>query len=571
MNYVWELGALCSIYVIAALSLNMLQGSLGIMTIAQAAFMCVGAYSTAILTSRGLTGFLLSVLVGAALSCALAMLLAWPALTLTGFVYTIVSFAAMLVVTALSTALNSLTGGSYGIPGIPQLAIGGLQLGSTEQYAITYAVLAAVAVAGCIWLAHSHWGLTMRAVRESSAAARSLGKPVTGLTLAVYAGSGALASLSGSLYAAFTGYLDPTVFTVSTSFLLVSMVVIGGSGNVWAVAAGALLMSLLPNLLPLVAPQTAATVGPATQVLYGVIIVVLLVFRPGGLFPERSLKFSPATRDSADELAVPAELARKEPVRSGGADALRITGLSKRFGGLQANDAVSFVVSSGVITGLLGGNGAGKSTLLGMIAGFIKRDSGTVQHDGSSLPRSPVAIARSGVVRTFQELRLFERMTIQENVLIGDPAVGRSFRSWGTLRRAACNAESLIRELGLDPTSRARVASIAYGDRKLIAVARALASGATVLMLDEPFSGLTDSEIERMSSLLRRLAASGVAVLLIDHNAQAVVDLSDYIVVLDHGKVIASGRPADVVNDQAVIEAYFGKDPISVGEEVAQR
>jgi branched-chain amino acid transport system permease protein len=614
MGYVWELGALCAIYVIAAVSLNLLQGTMGVMTIAQAGFLAIGGYSTAILTTRHITTFVPSIFVGVGISAVVAVLLAWPVLSLSGFIYTIASFAVMLTVTSLSTSWTSLTNGSYGIPDIPPLSAGGVTLNSTASSAVTYLVLAVLITLGFARITRSHWGIAMRGMRESVAAARSLGKPVVGITFGGYVLSAAAASLAGSLYAAFTGYLDPTVFTVTTAFLLVAMVVIGGRGNVWAVAAGSLVISLLPNLLPLVTPLSASIVGPATQVLYGVILVACLLLRPLGLVPERSLRVGPnvlqgslsaprsssgrvrllggatafRARDSVgqpDAAQVPAADADRAsesgaaPARHAVAagkqsaaaptlvaasdatmPALKVMSLSKQFGGVRALSDVSFTLETSVITGLLGANGAGKSTLLGIISGFIEPNAGSIELFGRDITHvSATARARAGVVRTFQELRLFEGLTTLENVIVGVPGVGRIRTGLGLPRSVLQTAADLLEQLDLMRLANTRVRAISYGDRKLIAVARALATGARLLLVDEPFSGLTDREIERLCVIFRSTVSSGATLLLIDHNAQAVTSFVDHLLVMDHGSLIAEGSPEKVTSDPAVIEAYFGR------------
>jgi len=614
MDYVWELGALCAIYVIAAVSLNLLQGTMGVMTIAQAAFLAIGGYSTAILTTRHITTFVPSIFVGVGISAVVAILLAWPVLSLSGFIYTIASFAVMLTVTSLSTSWTSLTNGSYGIPGIPQLSVGGVTLSSTASSAVTYLVLAVLITLGFARITRSHWGIAMRGMRESVAAARSLGKPVVGITFGGYVLSAAAASLAGSLYAAFTGYLDPTVFTVTTAFLLVAMVVIGGRGNVWAVAAGSLVISLLPNLLPLVTPLSASIVGPATQVLYGVILVACLLLRPLGLVPERSLRVRPnvlqgslsaprsfsgrvrllggatavrapdpvGQRDAAQVSAAGADRASESgaaparhavaagkqsaaaPTLAASSDstmpALKVMSLSKQYGGVRALSDVSFTLETAVITGLLGANGAGKSTLLGIISGFIEPNAGSIELFGKDITHvSPTARARAGVVRTFQELRLFEGLTTLENVVVGVPGVGRIRTGLGLPRSVLRTAADLLEQLDLMRLANTRVQAISYGDRKLVAVARALATGARLLLVDEPFSGLTDREIERLCAIFRSTVSSGATLLLIDHNAQAVTSFVDHLLVMDHGSLIAEGSPEKVTSDPAVIEAYFGR------------
>jgi branched-chain amino acid transport system ATP-binding protein len=246
---------------------------------------------------------------------------------------------------------------------------------------------------------------------------------------------------------------------------------------------------------------------------------------------------------------------------------LEVDGVSKRFGGLQAVAGVSFGVEAGRITGLIGPNGAGKTTLFHLICGFLSCDAGAIRFEGRRIDRLPPhRVARLGIARTFQDLKLFRRLTVLENVLMGFPddpeerlgpaLVGRSPAEAGEARRQ--RALQILERVGLAARAGELADRLAYGDQKLLAIARVLATGARLVMLDEPVAGLPAPAIDGILALIRDLVARGHTVLLVDHNMEAVMGVADWVVALDHGRVIAAGPPAAVRSDPAVVATYLG-------------
>ena len=245
-----------------------------------------------------------------------------------------------------------------------------------------------------------------------------------------------------------------------------------------------------------------------------------------------------------------------------------VTGLSKAFGGLQAVDDVSFSVAEGCITSLIGPNGAGKTTVFDLISGFLTPDRGRVVFRGRDLTRRrPHEIVSLGMVRTFQHLGLFYQLSVWDNVFLAIPGKRRE-RLWGTFlpKRMVCREESalaartleILEFLGLAARAGEQVANLAWGDQKLVCIGRLLATDGEFLLMDEPAAGLSDEQTADLKKLLRGLVARGKTVLIIDHNMEAIMDMSDAVIVLNSGRVLATGRPAEIQANEDVIKAYLG-------------
>ena len=233
---------------------------------------------------------------------------------------------------------------------------------------------------------------------------------------------------------------------------------------------------------------------------------------------------------------------------------LEVRDLTKRFGGVQANDGVSFDVEAGSILGVLGPNGAGKTTLFNCVTGFLRPDAGTVRFAGQDVTaHSPSAIARAGLVRTFQIVRVFPHLTAFENVVIGALLRARS------VRLARDRAREILEDVGLAGRAGIRARDLTMADRKRLELARALATDPRVLLLDEPMSGLTPREVSEAVALVRRLRERGLTIVLVEHVLEVVMPLAEHVIVLDHGRVIAQGTPTEVSRDPEVVAAYLGR------------
>jgi branched-chain amino acid transport system ATP-binding protein len=250
---------------------------------------------------------------------------------------------------------------------------------------------------------------------------------------------------------------------------------------------------------------------------------------------------------------------------------LEVEALTVRFGGLTAVHAVSFSVEAGEIVGLIGPNGAGKTTCFGLITGFLPPSSGRVRFRGRTLTGlAPYQIAREGVVRTFQKTSLFPRLTVHENVMIGQQA-RLTPRVWAALARTAAQrrevaairerAREVLELVAMSSVRDVEARALSYGEQRHLAIAIALASRPTLLLLDEPAAGLTPAESRRLMDLIAQIRGSGITVLLVEHDMKVVMGICDRIVVLDHGQKIAEGAPHEIRRDPEVIRVYLGDAP----------
>ncbi|HVY51719.1 MAG TPA: branched-chain amino acid ABC transporter ATP-binding protein/permease, partial [Devosia sp.] len=389
-----------------------------------------------------------------------------------------------------------------------------------------------------------------------------VGKNIIRLKLLSFAVSTSLASVAGSLLAHYITFVSPQSFTVEETIFILAMVVLGGTGNFVGSVAGALCLVILPELLKFIdLPQ--ATADLTRNVLYGLILILILRLRPAGLFPERY------------RLSIPPDLLRAkgsfdlEPFKNARNGEVTLEGkeLSKMFGGITAARSVSIELRSGMVTGLIGPNGAGKTTAFNLLTGFLAPTSGSiVLRNKPIVGMPPHQIVRAGVARTFQDLRLFKKMPVIENVLVAFPnQAGDSL--WNVFfarrrvaaeeRRNIARALNILDFVGLRSKAEQDAAHLSYAEEKLLVIARLLATEAEVLLLDEPLAGLAPNTLEEVLPIIRKLAERGRTVCLIEHNLEVISAACDTVSFIDAGEVVASGRPAELMQNSHLLERYI--------------
>ena len=549
---------------LVAMGLVLLTGVGGLTSFGQAAFCGFGAYTTAVLTtSYGLSPWLtlpLSLIV----SGVAAVILGLITVRLSGHYLPLGTIAWGISLFYLFSKLE-LVGRNDGISGIPPLAIGGLQL--TDPGRIYFAIWFAVIVCALLTvnLLDSRTGRAIRALRRGHIAAEAFGVQTARAKLLVFIYAAVLAGLSGWLYAHFQRAVNPTPFGLNAGIEYLFIAVVGGAGYVWGAVLGAGIVVVLKEILQSYLPLVFHGSAQLETVIFGILLVALLQVAPGGMWP----RLAALLKLDTGKLPLPKN-AQALPPRSKAVPAsetlLDVQAARKQFGGVIAVNDVSFNVKAGEIVALIGPNGAGKSTTFNLITGVLRSSGGTISVLGRNVDNAPPQeIAKLGVARTFQHVKLVPDMSVLENVAIGTHLRGHAGAIASMLRldrkdEAALLAEAArrIERVGLASQIHQLAGSLSLGQQRIVEIARALCVDPILLLLDEPAAGLRHMEKQKLASLLRQLRAEGMSVLLVEHDMGFVMDIADRIVVLEFGTKIAEGTPMAIRANPDVIKAYLG-------------
>ncbi|GIM91497.1 branched-chain amino acid ABC transporter ATP-binding protein/permease [Paractinoplanes toevensis] len=551
------------IFAVLAIGLGLCMGVGGQVNLAQVAFFGIGAYATAILTTRSGYGFWISAVLALAATVAIGLVIGTPALRVQSHYLGIVTLGLALAFTNWVTNAE-ITGGAEGISAIPVPTLPGVDLSSEYLYYYLELIVFTVVLVFGLFVVRTGLGRRMRAMRDDALAAGALGAEVPVLRMTAFLLASIYGGVGGVLYAGLIRYVAPESFSIANMFLLLGMVIIGGRQSLIGCVVGAIGLSLVREAF--VDHPTVAQIG------YGAVVVLVVVFAPTGLagLPGRIRSWWSRRRGQ------PGTAARLQPFqpypalaeRADAEEVLRVTALSKQFRGLKALDDLSLTVTEGEIRGIVGPNGSGKTTLFNVISGLYRPTRGRVEFRGRDVTnQAPYRLARAGMSRTFQNLRLFGDLTVEENLLV---ALDRSATvdSWryvlrpiSVLRRNRDlhrQAREVLDRYGLTEFAGLPPKSLPYGIQRRVEIARAVAAGPSLLLLDEPAAGLNGEEVRQLSEIVRSVRDSGITVIIIEHNMGLVMSLCERITVLAGGRVIAEGGPAEVATHPAVIEAYLG-------------
>jgi ABC-type branched-subunit amino acid transport system ATPase component/ABC-type branched-subunit amino acid transport system permease subunit len=562
-NYHLSVVTYVMMYAIVCIGLVLMTGVAGMMSFGQAAFAGLGAYITSYLaTAHGLSPWLGLLIALAGASC-VASLIGTMTVRMGGHYLALATLCFCISLYFLAGNAEHL-GRFSGITGIPPLTFFGHEVKSErDNYLIVLIVLAAVA-----WwvrrLLNSRMGRMLRSLRASPLLAETFGVGAHRYRLVAFVVAAVLAALSGWLYAHVQRFINPTPFGVQTSIEYLFMIVIGGSSEVFGAILGAGIFTLLKQELQvLLAPLFGPTTRLEMLVFAGLMILMLAKARQG-LWPTIGAWTRWVTPPPQPVAPVVIRRLRTPPRPS--VPLLTATNMRRTFGGLVAVDDVSFDVMAGEIVGLLGPNGAGKSTLFHLITGVLPATSGDIAFLGEPLPAiSARDMCRRGTACTFQHAKLVPDMTVIENVALGATHLGRCGLLSATFgldrdeeRRLLGWSMHLLDRVGLANNAYETAGSLPLGHRRVLEVARALAAQPLLLLLDEPAAGLRANEKNRLAALLRSLRDEGLGVLLVEHDVAFMSSVADRLMVMNLGRRIALGTPAEVCSNAAVQQAYLG-------------
>jgi branched-chain amino acid transport system permease protein len=518
----------------------------GQLSLAQAGFMALGAYGSAWLTLRASWPFGAALAVSALGTAAVGLAVSYPALRLRGIYLAIATLGLGEVIRVIFLNLEP-TGGAFGFSGIAR---------RTELWQLVLALGLACAVL-YRWM-HGRTGRAIAAVRTDPTVAAAFGIEITRVRMLTFTLGALLAGLAGGFQAHYVRFISPENYDLAALIEWITMMILGGFQTFVGVLVGALVLGSLPDMLHF-ASDWRLTIN-------AMLLMLLVVLLPQGLVPASWVHRTRARRrDAAKPSAEPKRVS--QPNADGAPPLLVLEGVSKAFGGVAALDRISFCVQANEIHAIIGPNGAGKTTLFNIVTGFYGADRGTVRFEGRDIADlSAPAIARLGVARTFQNLRLIGDMPALENVMIGahrrmhcGPAGAAIGIDRHEERRTRRDALALLARFGLGDRADTPARALPYGDQRRLEIARALASDPRLLLLDEPAAGMNRPEGEILAALIRDIRREfGITIVLIEHDMDFVMKLCDRVTVLDFGRVIASGGPDAIRRDEAVARAYLG-------------
>jgi branched-chain amino acid transport system permease protein len=578
-SYWMNLVNLAISFSVACLGLNIVLGYAGQLSLAQASFWGVGAYTSALLTVNLGVPVWMGLVAAFLVAALFGVMLGIPTLKLSGHYLAMTTIGFGIILQLILINAIWLTGGSDGIPKIPSPTIGSFELKDPSHFFYAAAVALILLTWASMRLKDSRVGRAFLAIQGNEMAAETTGVDTTLYKIMAFALSAGYGGIGGWLFAhSGSHYISPDTFSFDQSVMFLAMAVLGGNGSAVGSIVGASLLTLVPEVLRFLKDYY--------MMVYSAGIVAVMIFMPGGIASlVRGLMLSQrlrawwqsgstATRQVASTAAVgePAAFLKTLAAGKPGGNKILLTvkGLAKHFGGLKAVDGVDMEVRRGEIHALIGPNGSGKTTIINMLSGLYVPTAGQINLEGvNTTGRRPHEITAQGVARTFQNIRLFGDLSVLDNVMIGQHSRTRSGLATSVLQPASQQAEeaamrqkalAALEFVGLRGKEFAEAKSLPYGRQRVLELARALVSDPRLLLLDEPAAGLNAAETEALLDLLFQIRDHGITILLVEHDMSLVMNVSDQITVLNFGKKIAEGDADAIQKNQEVIDAYLGTE-----------
>ncbi|MCJ7683259.1 MAG: branched-chain amino acid ABC transporter ATP-binding protein/permease, partial [Desulfobacteraceae bacterium] len=565
MEYLSHTLNLAFIFVVLTVSLNLILGYGGMASMAHAAFFCIGGYVSTIVTMNFDWNFLVGVPIAIIATAAFGGILAAPFIKVQEEYLILFTIAFQMVIFHLMLSLYNITGGDSGIFGVPSPELFGFAMETPVHFLPFMALFVVLVYWVCLKVTKSPFGRVLKGTREDEQAATSLGKNVIKFKVIVFMVGTGIAAGAGSIFAHYTQFISPAIGSLDESILIIAMVVLGGTANLWGSAVGAFLLIIIPEILNFL-PGASDLIVPLRGFIYGVLLILFMRFRPEGLVPEyfhfkktRKTRFLEEARPYDAESGKSSLDASEVENFSDHGPILEVKGVSKSFGGLKAVDNFVMSLEKSKITALVGPNGCGKTTAFNLITGFLKAHNGQILFQNKDLTNLPAyKMPHKGIVRSWQDVRVFQGMTVLDNLLIarqnqsGESLLKLFFMPWQVKKEEAANlrkALSYLEKFGLREKALEIAHNLSFAEQKLLALARLLTTEAEILLLDEPSSGVDPNWVEQFMDIIRELARSGKTICIVEHNLEVVRGVSDTVYFMADGRTVAQGTPEELMAD----------------------